>query len=248
MNVIRLYDSIIRRCAAILATTVVATSTGATFNDATGDHKLSTPGNWYGGLPGSGTEAKIGPLAEGTYSTGADMNTGTFNLNPGSTTPISIALGLHTWTATSWQSVGANHAIFNGGTWAVTGDANPGYSGNGSFVCFTNGATMAVSGRTSIGWIGNDHTLFLSGRGTKWVVNGSTQAHIGNSGTGNALIVNDGAFFSTRAHPLAAPSAWSPGQRPTFTGRSISAADTPIHRRRRMRARAKTDSSWRGDM
>ena len=183
----------------------LCTSVGAsTFEDTTRDHKFSTEGNWSGGYPTAGVNAQIGPLATGTYTTDADMNTGDFVLQTGSTTPITIALGSHTWTASKWESRTANHAIIDGGTWVISGDATPGYSGNNSYICLTNGATLTASGRTNLGWSGNDNTLFLSGKGTKWIINATTQAHVGNSAnnTRNLLYVNDGAYFSTKSNPF----------------------------------------------
>lgn len=178
----------------------------ATFTGAAGDHLLSTPGNWSGGLPGPADEARIGPAAPpGQYATEADLATGAFVFSPGSDAPFVFALGAHTWTAKSWQTDARGHLTLDGGTWTVDGDANVGRAGgDASFVCLTNGATLTAAGRTSVGWNGNGHTLLVSGAGSRWTATSTVQAHVGNTSNskGNAILVNDGGAFETASDPF----------------------------------------------
>lgn len=177
----------------------------ATFTGAAGDHLLSTPGNWSGGLPGPADEARIGPAAPpGQYATEADLATGAFVFSPGSDTPFVFALGAHAWTAKSWQTDVRGHLTLDGGTWTVDGDANVGWAGDASFVCLTNGATLTAAGRTSVGWDGNGHTLLVSGAGSRWTATSTIQGHVGNTrnSKGNAILVNDGGAFETASNPF----------------------------------------------
>lgn len=178
----------------------------ATFTGAAGDHLLSTPGNWSGGLPGPADEARIGPAAPpGQYATEADLATGAFVFSPGSDAPFVFALGAHTWTAKSWQTDARGHLTLDGGTWTVDGDANVGRAGgDASFVCLTNGATLTATGRTSVGWDGNGHTLLVSGAGSRWTATSTVQGHVGNTSNskGNAILVNDGGAFETASNPF----------------------------------------------
>lgn len=178
----------------------------ATFTGAAGDHLLSTPGNWTGGLPGPADEARIGPAAPpGQYATEADLTTGAFVFSPGSDAPFVFALGVHTWKAKSWQTDARGHLTLDGGTWTVDGEANVGRaSGDASFVCLTNGATLTATGRTSVGWDGNGHTLLVSGAGSRWTATSTVQGHVGNTrnSKGNAILVNDGGAFETASNPF----------------------------------------------
>lgn len=178
----------------------------ATFTGAAGDHLLSTPGNWSGGLPGPADEARIGPAAvPGQYATEADLTTGAFVFSPGSDAPFVFALGVHTWKAKSWQTDARGHLTLDGGTWTVDGEANVGRaSGDASFVCLTNGATLTATGRTSVGWDGNGHTLLVSGAGSRWTATSTVQGHVGNTrnSKGNAILVNDGGAFETASNPF----------------------------------------------
>lgn len=178
----------------------------ATFTGAAGDHLLSTPGNWSGGLPGPADEALIGTEAlPGQYATEANLATGAFVFSPDSDAPFVFALGPHAWTAKGWRTDARGHLTLDGGTWTVDGDANVGKaSGDASFVCLTNGATLTATGRTSVGWDGNGHTLLVSGAGSRWTAKSTTQGHVGNTSNskGNAILVNDGGAFETASDPF----------------------------------------------
>ena len=178
----------------------------ATFTGAAGDHLLSTPGNWSGGLPGPADEALIGTEAlPGQYATEANLATGAFVFSPDSDAPFVFALGPHAWTAKGWRTDARGHLTLDGGTWTVDGDANVGKaSGDASFVCLTNGATLTATGRTSVGWDGNGHTLLVSGAGSRWTAKSTTPGHVGNpsSRQGNAIPVNDGGAVETASDPF----------------------------------------------
>lgn len=69
----------------------------------------------------------------------------------------------------------------------------------------TSGAVITVTGRTSVGWNGvHNNMLWVDGEGTKFLSNGSTQAHLGNmaGAYSNIVKVTNGGYFYDKSTPF----------------------------------------------
>jgi len=113
-------------------------------------------------------------------------------LAPGSVINASGTIGLNA-TSTNNQV----HVQNSGAVWQNNGDLNIGYGSSGNQLMVGNGGRVANTGDGYVGWrqTASNNLAVVTGTGSLWTNSGDL--YIGNRGSGNQLVVSNGAVLTS---------------------------------------------------